>query len=125
MVAPYVLAELADNVLWLTPNRPAQRNPLCSAMIAALTGELDAAKDDPAVRVIVITGAGPVFSAGHDLRELHGTDDAEVHRRIFTRCSTVMQRIDSLPQGVIARVNGVATARASPVSDITTAMRKM
>lgn len=107
---PFVLRRDDGAVVTLTLNRPESRNPLSLSMLEALDAHLADVAGDRDVRVVVIAGSGPAFSAGHDLRELHGTDDAEVHRRIFTRCSTVMQRIDSLPQGVIAQVNGVATA---------------
>jgi len=94
----------------LTLNRPATRNALSLAMLDALGDALDEVMRSPAIRVVVITGDGPAFSAGHDLRELHGSDDPILHRRIFTTCSTVMQQIASLPRPVIAKVAGVATA---------------
>lgn len=99
-----------DGVATLTLNRPAARNPLSSAMLTALDERLVELAADDAVRVVVLTGSGPAFSAGHDLRELHGTDDAEVHRHVFATCSTVMQRVATFPKPTIAQVNGVATA---------------
>ncbi len=65
-----ILTEQEAGVLWLTLNNPANRNALSSIMIGSLTSALEAAYQDDSVRVIVITGTGPVFSAGHDLKEL-------------------------------------------------------
>ena len=70
--APYVLQESSGPVLWLTINRPAQRNPLSIGMIAAIKGAVSAANEMPEVRVIVLASSGPVFSAGHDLKQMSG-----------------------------------------------------
>jgi enoyl-CoA hydratase/carnithine racemase len=114
--APYVLAEQAGHVLWLTLNRPAQRNPLSSGMIRALAEAVRAAGEDPAVRVIVIASTGPVFSAGHDLREM-GPRNGETReeraarvRGILDDCASMMLTIVHSPRAVIACVEGVATA---------------
>ena len=66
----------AAGVAWLTLNRPAARNALSMALMAALDEALAAIGQDPAVRVVVIGGAGPAFCAGHDLRELRANPDA-------------------------------------------------
>jgi enoyl-CoA hydratase/carnithine racemase len=114
--SPYVLAELSGHVLWLTRNRPDQRNPLSSQMIAALAEAVSAAGDDSRVRVIVIASTGPVFSAGHDLREM-GRRDGETKkeraarvRGILDDCARMMLTIVHSPKAVIACVEGVATA---------------
>jgi len=114
--SPYVLAELSGHVLWLTLNRPDQRNPLSSQMIAALAEAVSAAGDDSRVRVIVIASTGPVFSAGHDLREM-GRRDGETKkeraarvRGILDDCARMMLTIVHSPKAVIACVEGVATA---------------
>src|SRR5215470_5821808 len=108
---PLVLRTDADGVVTLTLNRPARFNPLSSAMIAALQTELDAVAADPGARVVVLAGEGRGFSAGHDLKELraHG-DDAEWQQRLFDDCSRMMVKLTELPQPVIARVHGIATA---------------
>ena len=114
--SPYVLEELSGHILWLTLNRPRQRNPLSSHMIAALKAAIDAANDNPQVRVVVITGAGPVFSAGHDLREMgrqEGESDAARETRvgqILLDCSRMMLGIVHSPKAVIACVQATATA---------------
>ena len=114
--SPYVLSELKGPVRWLTLNRPAQRNPLSSQMIAALTAELASAADDPAVRVVVITADGPVFSAGHDLREMGQRSDESAEERtarirgILEDCARMMLAIVHCPKAVIACVQGTATA---------------
>jgi len=113
---PWVIADLSGSVLWLTLNRPGQRNPLSSQMIKALTDALDAAAADAAVRCVVITGSGPAFSAGHDLREMTsqaGESDADCRARmqaILQACSRLMLGITESPKAVIACVQGVATA---------------
>ncbi|MBV5336042.1 enoyl-CoA hydratase/isomerase family protein, partial [bacterium] len=60
--------------------------------------------------VVVVKGAGPAFCAGHDLKEVRGTEDSAFHRNLFEACSKVMLTIARLPQPVIAQIHGVATA---------------
>jgi enoyl-CoA hydratase/carnithine racemase len=93
----------------VTLNRPDRRNALSLALMAELRETLEALGADPATRAIVIAGAGPGFSAGHDLGELVGRD-AEFYDRVFDECTRLMETIHRVPQPVIARVHGVATA---------------
>jgi enoyl-CoA hydratase/carnithine racemase len=97
-------------VAWLTLNRPAQRNALSVALMTALQAALDECATDPAVRVLVIAGAGLAFCAGHDLRELRAHPEAAFHAALFAQCSRLMTAIIRHPKPVIARVHGVATA---------------
>src|SRR5262249_58927492 len=77
-------------------------------------GELQAALDDiagdPTVRIVVIAGAGAGFCAGHDLKEMRAHPDRRYYRELFERCTRVMLSITQMPQPVIARVHGIATA---------------
>lgn len=104
-----LLHEVRDGVARLTLNRPDARNALSVPLMAALEAALDDADHDPAVRVVVLAGAGPAFCAGHDLREVRGLD-GDGHAALFERCSRLMQRVVSLRVPVIARVHGIATA---------------
>jgi len=99
-----------DGVVRLTLNRPQSYNSLSYALLGLLEEELARIAVDPAARVVVIGGAGKAFCAGHDLKEM-GADlrDAPV-RALFDRCSAVMTALTRLPQPVIARVHGIATA---------------
>lgn len=114
--APHVLEEMKGQVLWLTLNRPAQRNPLSSEMIAALHRGISKANDNPQVRAVVLASSGPVFSAGHDLREMARRDDesrdqnAERLRQILQDCASMMLAIVHSPKAIIACVQGTATA---------------
>ncbi len=94
----------------LTLNRPQTYNSLSYDLLGRLQDELARIAEDPAVRVVVVAGAGKAFCAGHDLKEM-GADlrDAPV-RALFDRCSAVMTALTRLPQPVIARVHGIATA---------------
>jgi enoyl-CoA hydratase/carnithine racemase len=96
-------------VATLTLNRPRQFNALCAALLEALHKELDAIAADQSVRVVVITGSGPAFCAGHDLKEMKGLDSSGI-AALFSSCSEMMQKLIALPQPVIAAVNGMATA---------------
>jgi enoyl-CoA hydratase/carnithine racemase len=107
---PVLLEALDGGVLRLVLNRPAARNALSAELMAALTSALDRAADDRGCRVVVITGTGPAFCAGHDLRELRGDPSRAAYERIFAQCSALMLRIVSLPKPVIAEVHGIATA---------------
>jgi enoyl-CoA hydratase/carnithine racemase len=110
---PFVLSETSGGVATLTLNRGDRINPLSQAMVAAMQTELDRLALDTAVRVIVIAGSGKGFCAGHDLKELRA--HAELHdpawqQEMFDACSRMMLTLTRLPQPIIARVHGIATA---------------
>lgn len=105
-----VLVTRDGGVLTLTMNRPAQFNALSSEMMSALRAELERAAADTDVRVVVIASAGKAFCAGHDLREMRATPELDFYQRLFTACSRLMMTIQRMPQPVIARVQGIATA---------------
>ncbi len=113
--APVLLREDAQGVATLTLDRPAARNALSEALLDALSTELDRIAETPAVRAVILAAAGPVFSAGHDLKEMTARRaDPDRGRAYFAdvlgRCSAMMQKIVQLPQPVIAAVEGTATA---------------
>jgi len=91
-------------------NRPAQFNAINGAMLTELQAILDRLAQDSAVRVVVIAGAGDAFCPGHDLKELLAHSDAAFVGDLFRRCCEVMLSIRHLPQPVIAKVHGIATA---------------
>ena len=110
---PLVLRSDGDHVATLTLNRPAARNALSEAMLTALAERLAEIDGDDEVHVVILAGAGPAFSAGHDLREIRADDDPAFHERLFARCSDVMMQVGHLRQPVIARVSGVAPPPAA------------
>jgi len=99
-----------DGVARLTLNRPRQYNALSLGLMTALIEELETIADDPALRVVVIEGAGKGFCAGHDLKELRANDSREFYEVTFELCSRLMLTVTRLPQPVIAKVHGIATA---------------
>ena len=105
-----VLRRNEAGVATLTLNRPKQYNALSQAMLAALQAELDVVAADQTIRVVVIAGNGPAFCAGHDLKEMRAHTDPAFHQALFAQCGQVMLTINRLPQPVIARVHGIATA---------------
>ncbi len=109
---PPVLLNTRDarGVVTLTLNRPQAFNALSDAMLGALQAEIDALQGDAAARVVIIQGAGRAFCAGHDLKEMRAEPSAEKSGDLFERCSQVMLGLLALPQPVIARVHGMATA---------------
>jgi enoyl-CoA hydratase/carnithine racemase len=107
--APVLLTEVREEVMHLTLNRPEKRNALSHELLLQLDATLDAVAADANVRVVVLAARGPAFSAGHDLGEMVGCSE-DAYRELFTLCSRVMRRFRELPQPVIARVHGLATA---------------
>lgn len=110
-----LLSEDQGPVRVLTLNRPAARNSLSMDLMAGLHGAINEAGLSNAVRAVVLTGAGPAFSSGHDLKELTAhRNDADRGRAFFTEtmttCSDMMLAIVRCPKPVIAAVNGIATA---------------
>jgi len=108
---PLLLRNDVDHVAFLTLNRPQARNALSQGMIDALQESFDAIAADRSVHVVVLAGSGPAFCAGHDLKEMRAAAFGQAYAEaLFAACGRLMQRIVSLPQPVIARVHGIATA---------------
>jgi enoyl-CoA hydratase/carnithine racemase len=107
--APVLIAETRGEVVHLILNRPDRRNALSGELLRDLDLALARVADDHRVRAVVIAARGPVFCSGHDLGEMIGRS-AEDYRRLFSLCSAIMVRLRRLPQPVIARVQGLATA---------------
>ncbi|HZZ36816.1 MAG TPA: enoyl-CoA hydratase [Caulobacteraceae bacterium] len=105
-----VLSELDGPIARLTLNDPGHANVLSFAMIEALDAALAEANANPEARVIVLTGAGRIFSAGHDLEQMRATEDKADHQALFDRCGAMMMNIGNSPKPVIARVAGAAVA---------------
>ena len=107
---PLLLRRDEGGVAWLTLNRPGQFNSLSQAMLASLQGTLSAIAADTSLRVVVIAGAGKAFCAGHDLKEMRANHDKAFMQTLFRQCAKVMNTIQAMPQVVVARVHGIATA---------------
>jgi enoyl-CoA hydratase/carnithine racemase len=105
----HVLVRVEPPAARITLNRPEKRNALSLGLMEELIGVLDKVGADPDVRAIAIEGAGPAFSAGHDLGEMVGRD-AAFYERLFDVCTVMMETIHRVPQPVIAKVHGIATA---------------
>ena len=105
-----LLVETGDGIATLTLNRPAQFNALSGVLIGELQSALDRVGGDPAVRVVVLAARGRGFCSGHDLKELRAMGSVAEVEALFARCSRMMMTIAQLPQPVIAKVHGLATA---------------
>lgn len=115
MTDALLIREDRGAVAELTLNAPSRLNALSDDMLAALQAQMDALRDDTDIRAVILRGAGKVFCAGHDLKEMQAGRAAEDGGRayfadLFTRCARVMTGIMQLPQPVIAEVHGIATA---------------
>ena len=102
----------SDNsgVVTLTLNNPKQFNALSVALLTALQKELDEIEKDKSIRVVVIAAEGKAFCAGHNLKEMRAHSDREFHQALFNQCSQMMLTLNRMPQVVIAKVQGIATA---------------
>ncbi len=104
-----LLVEADAPIAIVTMNRPDRRNALSLALMEELIDCFRELGKPPEIRAIILAGNGPAFSAGHDLSELidRGIGD---YRHVFDVCTELMTLIQSIPQPVIAEVNGIATA---------------
>lgn len=110
-----LLTSLEAGVLRLTLDDPASRNSLSEAMMAALRTALDRAAADRQVRVVVLAASGPVFSSGHNLKEITARRSdpdggAAYFSTLFGTCAALMTAIVRHPKPVIAEVQGLASA---------------
>ncbi len=104
-----LLVAADEGQAYVTLNRPEKRNALSLELMEELIAALREVSAQAATRAIVLAGAGPAFSAGHDLSEMVGRDEA-FYRELFGVCTVLMETIHELPQPVIAKVHGIATA---------------
>ena len=100
---------LDGQIAVVTLNRPEKRNALSLELMLELLGGLDEIGRGREARAVILAAAGKVFCSGHDLGQMTGRDINE-YRRIFDVCSELMQKIQAIPEPVIAEVQGVATA---------------
>jgi enoyl-CoA hydratase/carnithine racemase len=108
---PFVVSNIANGVATLTLNRGERFNPLSFEMISALQAQLGVVARDPSLRVVILAARGKGFCAGHDLKEMRAhAEDKSWQQRLFDRCSRMMITLTEIPQPVIARVHGIATA---------------
>jgi len=107
---PILLRQDNGGVVTLALNRPAQFNSLSQSLMSELQGELERIATDASTRVVVLAGTGKAFCAGHDLKEMRSNPAKEFQRALFGQCSKLMLTLVRMPQPVIARVHGIATA---------------
>ncbi|PIE15192.1 MAG: enoyl-CoA hydratase [Rhodobacterales bacterium] len=110
-----ILRHDSGGICTLTLNSPGNLNALSDEMLAALQAQLDDLAGDRDSKVVVLKGAGKVFCAGHDLKQMTAGRDAAdggaaYFHDLFTRCGHLMQSLTRIPQPVIAQVHGIATA---------------
>jgi enoyl-CoA hydratase/carnithine racemase len=109
MTTEHVLAERDGDLGVVTMNRPERRNALSEAHLRELVAAVERLAADPDVRAIVIAATGPVFSSGHDLKEMIANDLTAMHG-LLGLCATFMRTLQTVPVPVVAAVQGVATA---------------
>lgn len=107
---PLVTRTDADGIATLTLNRPKKFNALSMAVLESLLAELTKLEQDSSVRVVILAGEGKAFCAGHDLKEMRDDTSRLAMQTLFGKCSEVMLKISQIPQPVIARIHGIATA---------------
>jgi len=107
---PILLREDRDGICTLTMNRPEQMNLLTGEMLSALQSSLESIASETQVRVVILAASGKGFCAGHDLKEIRALKEQPKIVELFAQCSRMMQTITSLPQPVLARVQGAAAA---------------
>ncbi len=107
---PLLLRQDDGGVVTLTLNRPAQFNSLSRSLMSELQAQLEGVAADAGTRVVILAGAGKAFCAGHDLKEMRSNPAKAFQRALFEQCSKLMLTLVRMPQPVIARVHGIATA---------------
>lgn len=110
-----ILSSTHNHVTTLTLNSPQTRNALSTELMGELRDALIAIGEDSSIHVVVLAAEGPVFSSGHNLKEVRGANQ-ERQQEIFDLCSDLMLTIQRIPQPVIARVQGLATAAGAQLA---------
>jgi len=105
-----VLRDVRDGIATLTLNRPGARNALSVGLMSELQAALDSIAKDRGIKVVIVAAGGPAFCAGHDMKEVRANRGRAAYEALFAQCSRLMQSIVTLPQPVIAQVQGFAYA---------------
>ena len=105
-----VLRDVRDGIAMLTLNRPGARNALSVGLMSELQAALDSIAKDRGIKVVIVAAGGPAFCAGHDMKEVRANRGRAAYEALFAQCSRLMQSIVTLPQPVIAQVQGFAYA---------------
>jgi enoyl-CoA hydratase/carnithine racemase len=100
---------IEQSIALVTLNRPQRRNALSLAMMQELIDCLSEIENRPDLRVVILAATGNVFSSGHDLSEMVARDKND-YKILFDVCTQLMEKLQSIPQPVIAEIQGVATA---------------
>jgi enoyl-CoA hydratase/carnithine racemase len=108
-VAETLISTRQEGVLTLTLNRPERRNAIDPELRDALAAALDAAAEDPAVRGVVLAGAGDAFCAGGDLARFDELHDARAYRHVAHRLTDLVASVERLEKPVVAAIDGVVT----------------
>lgn len=106
----FVLRQVQEGVCTVILNRPTKRNALSITLIKELLDIFEDIARDATIRIVILAGAGPAFCSGHDLREIRQNQSEDFYRTLFDASSELMLKILTLPQPVIARVHGLASA---------------
>ena len=109
MAYEHILVAHDDQTATITMNRPQRRNALSESHMSELINAFRTIGEQRDVRTVIVAGNGPAFCAGHDLSEMVG-EDITTYRRLFDICTELMTVIQQIPQPVIAKVHGIATA---------------
>jgi enoyl-CoA hydratase/carnithine racemase len=109
-MAQDIIVKSGEAVARITLNRPERRNALSLDLMGEVIDTLRSLAGDGVTRVIVLDGAGPAFSAGHDLNEVVANRNVAFYQRLIGTCVEMMELLHDVPQPVIAKVHGVATA---------------
>jgi enoyl-CoA hydratase/carnithine racemase len=109
-VEAVLLVERTEGIATVTLNRPTRFNALSSPLIDDLQSTFDRIAADPGIRVVVLAARGRGFCSGHDLKEIRAMGEVAKVEALFARCSQMMMTVTRLPQPVIAKVHGLATA---------------
>ncbi|MEM7466865.1 MAG: enoyl-CoA hydratase-related protein, partial [Pseudomonadota bacterium] len=109
-VEPLVTCRVENRIAELMFNRPEGFNTLSEATLDCLTEQFDQIRHDTEIAVVVIAARGKAFCTGHDMKEMYARRDQDFYETLLDKCAAMMQRIPSLPQPVIAEVQGIATA---------------
>ena len=105
-----LIVDKHNSVAKLILNRPHQYNALSLELLDDIIHALEEIANDDSIRAVIIGANGKAFCAGHDLKEMRQSAEKAEHHALFSKCSEMMQKIVSLPQPVIAKVQGMATA---------------